>query len=309
MDMRKANVVVVGSINCDIVSYLDSFPKPNETVTARSYEIAIGGKGLNQAVAAARMGANVTMIGCVGDDDFGHKAIAHLEDNNVDHTAIVISPNAPTGAASIAVNAAGDNMISVASGANHALTADHINACRECIEAADVLITQAEVTIEVMSAALEMAHNAGVITVLNPAPATRAVLLLLKHSTYITPNELETQTLSGVYPDESSAIDKALGGLKAHGAQNILITCGARGSLLAVSGRLETIAPFLAESIDSTGAGDVFNGVFAVGLASGEKPAKAACLASAAAAISVTRKTANSAPTYAELMEFVSTHG
>lgn len=302
-------VVVVGSINCDIVSYLKQFPKANETVFAHGYEIAIGGKGLNQAVAASRIGGQVSMIGCVGDDDFGRQATAHLRANGVNCDSVMVSTDAPTGVAAIAVNDAGDNMISVASGANLALSAAHVLAHRSVIENADVLITQAEVSVEVMAIALEIANGAGVPSVLNPAPAEKTVLPLLKYCTYITPNESETETLSGYYPEGGENIASAIRVLKEHGAENIVITCGSRGSLIGTDGDPISVAPFKVKSVDSTGAGDTFNGVFAVGVASGLSAKDAARQASAAAAISVTRKTADSAPTRTEVDAFVSKNG
>lgn len=303
------SVVVVGSINCDIVSYLEHFPKANETVFAHGYEIAIGGKGLNQAVAAARIGAQVSMIGCVGDDDFGRQAIAHLSRAGVDCSHIMIAPDAPTGVAAIAVNDAGDNMISVASGANLALSAEHVKSCRAVIENADVLITQAEISAPVMRAALEIANGAGVVSVLNPAPAKKSVLPLLKYCSFITPNESETESLSGYYPEGDSNIANAMRVLKDHGARHIVITCGRRGSVISGESGPIDIAPFEVVSVDSTGAGDVFNGVFAVGIASGLSTEAAARRASAAAAISVTRKTANSAPTHDEVEVFLQANG
>lgn len=311
--MAKPNsnpkIVVVGSINCDIVSYLKQFPKANETVFAHGYEIAIGGKGLNQAVAASRIGGQVSMIGCVGNDDFGRQATAHLVANDVNCDSVMIAETAPTGVAAIAVNDAGDNMISVASGANLTLSVEHVLAHRAVIENADVLITQAEVSVEVMVAALEIANSAGVPSVLNPAPAEKTVLPLLKYCTYITPNESETETLSGYYPEGDDNIDNAIAALREQGAENIVITCGSRGSLIGTDGAPISVAPYKVKSVDSTGAGDTFNGVFAVGVATGLSARDAAKQASAAAAISVTRKTANSAPTRAEVDTFVSDNG
>jgi len=146
MSSKTVNVVVVGSINYDITSYLAEFPQPNETLFAKSYETAIGGKGLNQAVAAARIGANVKMIGCVGDDGFGEQAISHLTLNGVDCAAVSKLDTVATGFAAIMVNDAGDNMISVASGANKALAPHHVEAVKDIIEAADIVITQSEVS-------------------------------------------------------------------------------------------------------------------------------------------------------------------
>jgi len=307
MKSNDVNVVVVGSINYDITSYLKEFPAPNETLFAKTYKTAIGGKGLNQAVAAARIGANVKMIGCVGDDGFGEQAVAHLMDNDVDCSMVVRSKEAPTGFAAIMVNDAGDNMISVASGANKALNPKDVLAAKDLIENADIVITQSEVSADVIAAALEIANAAGVPTVLNPAPADPSAIPLLKYSTYVTPNESETETLTGFYPEGELPIEDAIHKFKEYGAGNIVITLGSRGALYSDGGSAKRVDPFAVKSIDSTGAGDVFNGVFSVSIARGMTPEDAIKYASAAAAISVTRLTADCAPTQAEVTAFLET--
>ncbi|NNC36358.1 MAG: ribokinase [Hyphomonadaceae bacterium] len=305
MKQSDVNVVVVGSINYDITSYLAEFPQANETLFAKDYKTAIGGKGLNQAVAAARIGADVKMIGCVGDDGFGEQAIAHLIANGVDCSRVVRSKEAPTGFAAIMVNDAGDNMISVASGANKALTPKDVVAAKDSIEAADIVITQSEVSADVIAKALEIANASGVPTVLNPAPADPSAIQLLKHSTYVTPNESETETLTGFYPEGELRVEDAIQKFKEYGAGTIVITLGSRGALISDGGAAETVEPFDVTSVDSTGAGDVFNGVFSVSIARGMEPAEAVKYASAAAAISVTRLTADSAPTQDEVAAFL----
>lgn len=305
MQQSDVNVVVVGSINYDITSYLAEFPQANETLFAKSYKTAIGGKGLNQAVAASRIGASVKMIGCVGDDGFGEQAIEHLTASGVNCDAVVRSPAAPTGFAAIMVNDAGDNMISVASGANKALLPEHVRAARDIIEAADIAITQSEVSVEVIAVALEIANAKGVKTVLNPAPADPSAIPFLKHSTYVTPNESETEVLTGHYPEGEQGIEDAVVAFKRQGAQNIVITLGSRGALISDGAHTSIVDPFSVTSVDSTGAGDVFNGVFAVCIARALAPDEAVRYASAAAAISVTRLTADSAPTQAEVTAFL----
>lgn len=305
MSNSEIKVVVVGSVNYDITSYLAEFPQPNETLFAKSYKTAIGGKGLNQAVAAARIGASVHMIGCVGEDGFGQQAIDHLSANGVNCSAVVRSPEVPTGFAAIMVNDAGDNMISVASGANKALLPEHVEAARDIIEAANIVITQSEVSADVIAAALAIANSAGVPTVLNPAPADPSAIPLLKHSTYVTPNESETEVLTGHYPEGEMAIEDAIHQFKQYGAENIVITLGSRGALISDGAHTSTVDPFKVKSIDSTGAGDVFNGVFSVSIARGMSAQEAVRYASAAAAISVTRLTADSAPTQAEVSAFL----
>ncbi len=305
MKQQGIKIVVVGSINCDIVSFLDEFPKPNETVFASGYEIAIGGKGLNQAVAASRMGAQVSMIGCVGDDGFGQRAIAHLKKNSVDCAGICTTKSAPTGLAAIAVNEAGDNMISVASGANFALGAEHVTKHSGLIKEADVLLVQAEISVDVIKASLELANQAGVPSILNPAPADKNILPLLNMCTYITPNETEAETLTGCSVQGKSEIYAALQALKNSGANQIVMTRGRRGALISGVDVGIEIASYAVKTVDTTGAGDVFNGVFAAGIAEQLSSDKAARRACAGAALSVMKKTANSAPTRDEIKQFM----
>lgn len=306
---RNIRIAVVGSVNYDITSYMDAFPRPNETLFATDYKTAIGGKGLNQAVAAARYGADVSMIGCVGDDGFGAQAITHLEANGVACSAVHKTVETGTGFAAIFVNKAGDNMISVAPGANAALSVEHVNLAKAVIENADMVITQAEVSAEVIARALEIAAIANVPTVLNPAPANSAFTPLLGNAHYITPNESETEILTGISPDDPESTASALAGLREKGARNILITLGSRGCLVSWGDRTSTVASFKVDVVDTTGAGDVFNGVFAATIAEGQDMERAARTANAAAALSVTKLTADSAPDRKDIDSFLTAAG
>lgn len=300
----QVKIVVVGSINTDLTTYLENFPKENETVMADNYETAFGGKGLNQAVAAARFGAQVTMVGCVGQDDFGRRALRHLNSEGMDTSYIARHENQPTGVATIQVDKDGNNMISVVPGANRALSANHVEAARAVIHKADVVLTQGEIGMGAISRVLEMCNQLGVKTILNPAPVRAGLKTLVPLANVLTPNESETEVLGGVYP-RAGNIKAAIDGLLALGARDIVITCGARGSIVAQDGKFANISTFPVTAVDTTGAGDVFNGVLAVGLASGLALNAAASQASAAAAISVTQKTANAAPTRAQTLQFI----
>lgn len=300
----QINIVVVGSINTDLTTYLDAFPKQNETVMARNYETAFGGKGLNQAVAAARFGANVTMIGCIGNDDFGAQALAHLANEGVNCQHVTVLDDANTGVATIQVDKDGNNMISVVPGANRALCAAHIERAKAVIGAADIVLTQGEIGMGAIRRALELARELGVRTILNPAPVREGLRNLIPFASILTPNETETEILGGVYPSADNTAS-ALAGLYELGAQEIVITCGGRGSVVATDGSHMAIPAYPVDAVDTTGAGDVFNGVLAVGVASGLDLGRAARQASAAAAISVTRKTANAAPSRLETQCFI----
>lgn len=303
-------IVVVGSINCDIVNQVKNFPAPNETIFSHDYTIAIGGKGLNQAIAAARQSSTdlpitVHMIGCVGDDDFGRQALAHLKENGVNTDGVLITDQAPTGMASIFVDDAANNMIAVASGANMALSADHVSAHQNLIVSADLIITQAEVSTPVLSAALKISKQANIPSIFNPAPADKNHIDLIANARYVTPNESETQILTGIWPETDDGLKLALRALLKDSDTTPLITCGSRGAVYEKDGELQWVKPFAVQAVDTTGAGDVYNGVFAVGIASDLAIGEAAHRASVAAAISVTRPTANSAPSFDELQQFL----
>jgi len=288
-------IMVVGSINYDVTTYVARFPRPGETVSARSYLAVCGGKGLNQAVAASRIGADVSMVGCVGADDFGGKALAHLAQNGVNTDGVTTCDTA-TGFASIMVEDGGENVIAVAGGANKVLAPTHVTAVRGAIEAADILIAQCEPGVAAIKTALEIAAKAGVPSVLNPAPAKDGIAPLLALASYITPNQSETKTLTGIYPQDKETRAQAFAAFKTLGVKTAIITCGAQGSFVSDENGITHIPAFPARAIDTTGAGDVFNGVFAAGLARGQCAQDAAFTASAASALSVTKDTADSAP-------------
>ena len=301
---KTVKIVVVGSINYDVTTYVECFPRPGETVSAHGYQAVCGGKGLNQAVAASRIGADVSMVGCIGDDDFGSKALAHLANNGVD-TAYVSTCDTATGFASIMVEDGGENVIAVAGGANKVLAPRHVENARQTIEAADILIAQCEPGIAAIKTALEIAAKAGVPSVLNPAPAKDGIAPLLALATYITPNQSETETLTGIYPKDAETRAQAFAAYKALGAKNVVITCGAQGSFASTEDGIAHIQAFPVKAVDTTGAGDVFNGVFAAGLARGHSAQDAAFTASAASALSVTKKTADSAPSAEDVGKFM----
>lgn len=274
-------VCIVGSINIDLVVLADRLPRPGETVLGGRFSVHDGGKGANQAVAAARAGALVTMIGAVGHDEYGRRALGALEAEGIDVSGVRQLDGEPTGVAIIAVGPRGENQIVVAPGANAAFTLD--DADLERITASRVLLTNHEVPNGVIVPALRAASEAGVRSILNPAPARGIPAEVLHIGPILTPNEHELVVAIG--NDETEA---ALDELTARHAGPIIVTQGPAGALLAQDGRRERFAGLLApEVVDTTGAGDTFNGVLATWLAGGASLEDAIVAANAAASLSV----------------------
>ena len=305
-DNNQKKIVVVGSINCDQTAYLERFPKINQTVFAKSSTLSLGGKGLNQAVAAATLGGNVSMISCMGDDVFGGIVATQLRRNQINQENIRLTEKVGTGSATIYVTEKGENMIAVTPGANAELSPRDIEEKYSVISDADILIVQLEVPIETVKMAMRVAAEAKIITILNPAPMLENITDLLKLSTIITPNETEVEALVGIYPENEETAGLAVLKLKEQGAGVIIITMGDKGYYIS-SEKLEKLVPSLPVNvIDPTGAGDVFNGALATALTNELDLEQSAQFASAAAALSVTKRTAqDSAPTWDQTIEFL----
>jgi ribokinase len=249
------------------------------------------------------------MIGCVGKDSFGQDAVRHLKKNRVNCDHIEVAESGPTGFASIFVDGAANNMICVSPGANMALRPTHITAARDSIERADIVVMQAEINTEVIERVFELAKNASVPCVFNPAPAKKTLTGLLSKARYITPNESETRAMTGISPVDAASLTAAFDVFKAKGAHTVIITQGKHGVSFRDKGDIMTVPAFKVDAVDSTGAGDVFNGVFAVGIAHGLALNQACVRASAAAALSVTRAGADAAPTAEALEAFLHERG
>ncbi len=277
------DVYVVGSVNLDLVVRVATLPGPGETVTGGTFERHGGGKSANQAVAAARQGATVRMVGAVGSDDLGDEAVADLAGEGVDVSAIA-RVTAPTGVALIAVDEAGENQIAVASGANNELTPAAVEAALAGAEPGGVVLIGLEVPDAPVLAAARAARAADLQVVLNPAPARPLPDELLALGPVLTPNEPEAAALSGEADPEAAA--RAL--TKRTGAP-VVVTIGPAGALLADGDALERIPAPQVEAVDTTGAGDAFNGALAAALAAGGGLAEAVRTAISAAADSVTR--------------------
>ncbi|MFT4089966.1 MAG: ribokinase [Asticcacaulis sp.] len=301
---RVPEIVVVGSINADFIFNVPHLPLSNQTLMATHSQVAMGGKGLNQAIAAARAGAKVSMIGCVGDDSAGAQTLKTLKNNGVSVDHVCAIAGAPTGMASLVVGPDGQNMITVAAGANAHLSVGDVTEAEGLIAGADMVLAQLETPLAAIEAAFRIARAHGVKTVLNPAPADQAALSLFPLADVVTPNETELAGLSGITETDDRAMMAAFQALKAAGATHVVTTLGARGSLVLMDGTLVHRAPYKVEAIDATGAGDVFNGVLAFGLAQGRELYEAMGLATAASALSVLKPSADSAPTREEIRAF-----
>ena len=283
-------VTVVGSANVDFTVALSRLPRPGETVTGGTLLVNHGGKGANQAVAARRLGAEVRFIGCVGDDSSGERIRAGLAAEGIDVDGLLTVDDAATGTALIAVDADGRNQIAVAPGANHRLTVDMVRERESSIAWAQVLLCQLEVPLPAVRWALECARRAGVTTIVNPAPVRPLDDEFFRLADYLTPNEGEAGALSGSeVTDQDSARDAALR-LKQRGAGRVLLTMGGQGVLCLGESAVLHFPAFPITPVDTTAAGDAFNGALAVGVAAGGSLEQAIPLASAAAALACTRR-------------------
>jgi ribokinase len=295
-------VLVAGSANTDMVVRVPRIPRPGETVLGGAFGMAAGGKGANQAVAAARAGARVTFVARVGDDLFGRQALDGFARDGIETRFVRATPGAATGIALITVDERGENSISVASGANALLAAADIEAAAEAFGAADIVLLQLESPLETVEAAARAAKERGVPVILNPAPARELGDGLLSLVTVLTPNEHEAKVLTGITVRDRRGAREAAGRLRARGLAIVVITLGERGVFVLSDAFDGHVPAFKVDPVDTTAAGDVFNGALAVALAERRPLPDALRFAQAAAAVSVTRPGAQpSAPTREEI--------
>jgi ribokinase len=298
--MRK--IYVVGSINRDLVIYVDGLPRPGETVFGNRFQQFPGGKGANQAVAASRLGGDVHLVGNVGSDAFGKEMRDFLAAENINTSEIAILDTAPTGIALITVDSASENSIVVVSGANmvwHTRDLARIKMARS-----DIVICQFEIPLDIIESVFQRSKEIGATTILNPAPIKPAMERMLRNVDYLIVNEVELEALSGatVKPDDPTSAYAAMGKLHERGALAIVTTLGPRGALLSgPTGKYEAEG-YKVNAVDTTGAGDCFIGGFAAALAKTDSVTDAINFANKAAAISVTQRgAASSFPLVAEL--------
>ncbi|CAI8825692.1 ribokinase [Pseudomonas sp. IT-P253] len=300
-----AKVVVIGSMNMDLVTRAPRLPRGGETLIGESFATVHGGKGANQAVAAARLGAQVSMVGCVGRDAYGEELRGALLAEQIDCQA-VSTVDGSSGVALIVVDDNSQNAIVIVAGANGALTSEVIDRFDSVLQAADVIICQLEVPDATVGHALARGRALGKIVILNPAPASRPLPADWYASIdYLIPNESEAEALSGVPVDSVEAAKTAATRLIGMGAGKVIITLGAQGSLFANGKSFEHFPALKVKAVDTTGAGDTFVGGFAAALAAGESEAQAIRFGQIAAALSVTRAGAQpSIPTLSDVQAF-----
>ena len=299
-------LVVLGSVNADHVLSVPRFPKPGETLVGSGYHIAYGGKGANQAVAAGRTGANIAFIACVGGDDIGARMKEQFARDGMAIQAVMAIDGTTTGVAMIWVSADGENCIGISAGANAELTPARLQPHLPLINEADVLLMQLESPLNTVEAAAQAARAAGTKVILNPAPAQPLSESLLRLIDVITPNETEAQALTGVVVNTEADAQKAANILHDYGIATILITLGTKGVWLSEQGKGELIPGFRVQAVDTTAAGDTFNGALVTAQLEGKPLRDAIRFAHAAAAISVTRSGAQpSIPLRAEVDEFL----
>ncbi len=302
----KKQIVVIGSSNTDMIIKIDRIPRPGETVIGGQFSTAPGGKGANQAVAAARAGGDVTFIARVGNDMFGREALNGFVADEINIEHVIKDTTAPSGVASIFVDRNGQNSIAVAGGANANLSPADIEAAEKTIACADILVMQLETPIETVTAAAMMAHADGVKVILNPAPAQPLTDEVLKTVSILTPNETEAGLLTGIGIEGEDDARRAAEALLERGVSTVLVTMGENGVIIVTADGARKVDAFKVDPIDTTAAGDAFNGALAVAIAEGSQLDKAVVFANAAAAMSVTKLGAQpSAPTRDEIDEFL----
>ena len=303
-------LVVLGSINADHILNLESFPTPGETVTGHHYQVAFGGKGANQAVAAGRSGADIAFIACTGDDDIGERVRRQLLSDGIDVAPVRAVKDQSTGVALIFVNAEGENVIGIHAGANAALSVEQVEAEKARIAGAQALLMQLESPLESVLAAAKIAHQHQTTVVLNPAPARELSDELLALVDIITPNETEAEKLTGIRVENDDDAAKAARVLHEKGIGIVMITLGSRGVWVSHEGQGRRVPGFKVQAIDTIAAGDTFNGAFVTALLEGIALDEAIRFAHAAAAIAVTRKGAQpSVPWREEIDEFLRQQG
>jgi ribokinase len=294
----KPNILVIGSSNTDMVVQAAHLPVPGETILGGTFFMNAGGKGANQAVAAARLGAAITFIAKVGDDIFGKQAVELFRLEGIDTSYVITDPVQPSGVALITVDANAENCIVVASGANAVLMPADLLAAESAIKNAAIVLMQLEIPLETVQFAAGIAAENGVRVILNPAPACALPDELLEKVTIITPNETEAEMLTGIKITDIGSAEMAAKALAGKGIETVIITLGAKGALLFTGGEYSLIPAPIVKAVDTTAAGDVFNGALVVAIGERKSMMDAVTFACSAAALSVTKLGAQASAPY-----------
>jgi ribokinase len=305
--MLAPKITVVGSYNTDLVIRTPRIPVKGETILGGPFFSGPGGKGANQAVAAARLGAEVAMVVKLGSDQFGDLALMNLMKEGINCEYVIRTDESHTGVAFIIVDDAGENVIVVASGTNYLLSPEDIDRARNALTQADVVLFQLESPIDTVKYALELTHRAGARVLLNPAPGRPLDADILSMVDILTPNQTETEILTQLPAVTFAQASAAMDALLNAGVKTAVLTMGAQGALLATPEDKTVLPAYPVDVVDTTGAGDAFNGALAVAIAEGQSLEDAVCFANAAAALQVTRQgTAAAMPVRREVDEFMS---
>ena len=284
-----ADIVVVGSCNVDLITYTPRFPAVGETIEGTDFKQGFGGKGANQAVAASRLGSRVAMVARLGDDGFGHQTMDNFSHQNIDARYVRLLPDVPSGVAPIFVDDEGRNFIVIVSGANAELVPTDLEPARDLIKHARAVVCQLEIRQETVRAAFEIARDAGVMTILNPAPAAALIDGLLELSDLVLPNESELNLLTGMPVGSLQEVKIAAQSLIVKGTKEVIVTLGSRGAMRVTPSWAIHHSSATVKAFDSTGAGDAFIGALVASIVGGTKMPAAINFANAAAALSVTR--------------------
>jgi ribokinase len=299
---KLSDIVVVGSSNTDMTIRLDRIPCPGETLLGGSFFSTPGGKGANQAVAGSRAGGKVSFVARLGCDSLGDRAMAGFGADHIDLAHITRDRRSASGVALIFVGKSGANSIAVASGANSRLSVLDVRRARRTIRNARVLLLQLETPLETVMAAARLGASNGLIVILNPAPARPLPTKLLRDISVLTPNESEAEMLTGIKISGVRAAQRAAKTLRRRGVQTVIVTLGAQGAFIDSDEVTGLVPGFKVKALDTTAAGDVFNGALAVALCENRPLEQATRFANAAAAISVTRRGAQpSAPSRSQI--------
>jgi len=298
---RLPRIAVVGSANTDLTTFSDTFPRPGETIFGKSFDLGFGGKGANQAVAARLCGADVVMVAKVGHDLFGEATIKNFSRLGIDTTHVRMVEGVSSGVAPIFVEPNGQNRIIVVKGANDTLRATDVDAAADALRTVEVIILQFEIPLETVYYTVQFARQHNIRCIVNPAPAQSVQIAQLTDADYFVPNETEAEVIAGLPVHSTEEAKACAASLLSQGFRKVILTLGARGSLIVGQGLTELISPFTVIPKDTTGAGDAFIGSFSVFLAEGLPEREALLRANLYAGLSTTRVgTQKSFPTRAE---------
>ena len=296
--MSSSKIVVIGSSNTDMLVTSDKLPEHGETIIGGEFIMNPGGKGANQAVAAARLGGNITFISKVGNDIFGNQAIGNLKNEGIRTEYIIQDPNSPSGVALIMVNKKGENCISVAPGANGKLLPEEIEKCKSIIDRSDILLIQLEIPLKTVERAIQTARKSNTKIILDPAPAYKLPGEILENVHIITPNESEAQQITGIEVNSIESARKAATRLKEMGPEIAIVTLGARGAYVKSEALDQLVSTKEVNAMDTTAAGDTFNGALAIGISEQMSLLDAIEFANSAASVTVTKMGAQSSIPY-----------